>query len=34
MIRSGRDVGILAFLFFFATGLAWLLLPAIWLWGC
>jgi hypothetical protein len=35
MIPSGRDLGLLAFVFFFAKGLLWLLIPAvIYAWGC
>ena len=35
MIPSGRELGLLAFAFFFGKGLLWLLIPAaIYAWGC
>ena len=34
MKLSGRNLGVIAFLFFFAKGLLWLLIPAaIWFWN-
>jgi hypothetical protein len=35
MMISGKKLGLIAFLFFLAKGLLWLLVPAaIYVWGC